>query len=339
MQTIEFEKWLSSERLKHSSHDEEDDRQLVRNQFIRDYDKAIFSTALRRLSDKTQVFPLSHNDNIHTRLAHSLETASVGRTLGRAIGAIIAENEGYDKSIKSTKAIEVGDIVSAACLMHDIGHPPFGHQGESAMREWWESWSKDPANKCIVKNLTRAQSKDFQYFEGNATGFRILRELNVTTAVYTAYMKYPTFEINPSGGINQKKNGVYSGDWADYIRILRLSGWEISSEAKSFRRSPLAYLVEASDDICFSVMDAEDAVRLNVVSQEELHAAFQDIYNEEMKEREEYTSNTDNEDEEDVLSKLDEDSFTEGANTTITPSKRKNHFEETTRGKAPRTLR
>ena len=142
-----------------------------RTAFEKDFDKIIFSSSFRRLKDKTQVFSLVDNDHIHSRLSHSLEASCVGRTLGTLVGKEIVKR--HSAELEDFEARDFGDIVAAACLAHDIGNPPFGHAGEDAIQEWFKS----PQAASVLSELTAKEQADFQKFEGNAQGFRILTKL------------------------------------------------------------------------------------------------------------------------------------------------------------------
>lgn len=245
-----------------------------RTEFTRDYDRIIFSSAFRRLQDKTQVFPLAKSDYVRTRLTHSLEVASVGRSLGMLAAEVIADKQPECKTIASPH--DVGTIVASACLAHDIGNPPFGHAGESAIQEWFES---SPA----INDLNGAERRDLLKFEGNAQGFRTLCRLQqghqrgglqLTCAVLGAYTKYPrASEVDEAQktGISGKKFGFMQSDaelfreLADELGLIRKPG-----AAAAWHRHPLAFLVEAADDICYHVMDVEDGYKAGCISFEEI---------------------------------------------------------------------
>ena len=233
----------------------------------RDYDRIVFSSPFRRLQDKTQVFPLSSNDYTRTRLTHSLEAASVGRSLGRLAQRTI-------RRFSKTPALpEIPTMVSAACLAHDIGNPPFGHSGEDAIRSW------ALLNQDELETLTPQQKADLVEFEGNAQALRVVAALQVrrrvgglrlTRATIAAMMKYPcgsridgTVKRDESK-VSQKKFGFFEAEQDLAVRTLRALGLKrLSSNA--FARHPLAFLVEAADDICYRIVDLEDSVDQGLV--------------------------------------------------------------------------
>jgi dGTPase len=240
-----------------------------------DYDRIIFSGEFRSLQDKTQVLPLSKTDFVHTRLTHSLEVSVVGRTLGRIAGQRILERhpklfqEGY-------KAHDFGAIVAAAALAHDIGNPPFGHGGERAIGDYFLQGN----GKIFHDALTPAQWKDLSMFEGNANGFRLLVNatshtpggLRLSYATLGAFMKYPkpSWPEIPKGHIAGKKYGVFQSeisffeDLAGNLGLIPLA----SGNGTAFARHPLAYLLEAADDICYSIIDFEDAINLDFIPED-----------------------------------------------------------------------
>ena len=240
-----------------------------RSHFQKDIDRIIFSSAFRRLNDKTQVHPLSKNDNIHTRLPHSLEVSSVGRSLGTKVGERLYEELKYVDIMPSN----VGDIVQAACLAHDIGNPPFGHSGEAAIRDWF----KVNADRDFLQELTTAQLNDFQNFEGNAQGLRIITKLEyylfeggmrLTYATLGTFMKYPwTSDLLASAG--KKKYGCNQSEQAILTEIATELGL-CRRSTSSWCRHPLAYLMEAADDICYASIDLEDGIERGFITYDEV---------------------------------------------------------------------
>lgn len=244
-----------------------------RGEFDRDYDRIIFSSAFRRLQDKTQVFPLSRNDFTRTRLTHSLEVSCVGRTLGRKVNEFLAQN-GH---IKHDDFVDIGTIVSSACLVHDIGNPPFGHSGESSIQKWAKEYLKK--NEIFDNDH---QKRDLCEFEGNAQGLRVITRvqtnrrrggLQLTLATLGAMMKYPCgslIEDQPrkTSRVEQKKFGFFLDD-ADLISsgVRKLGMLEYKKNA--FHRHPLAFLVEAADDICYALVDLEDSVDQKLIKVED----------------------------------------------------------------------
>ncbi|RSK29924.1 dGTP triphosphohydrolase [Hymenobacter metallilatus] len=253
----------------------------VRGAFVQDYDRVVFSSAFRRLQRKTQVMPLPETDFVHTRLTHSLETACVGRSLGRLGGRLLLEEtEGLGQELPHLDA-DFGDIVAAACLAHDIGNPPFGHSGEDAISAYFRS----PAAEPFVRMLTPAQRADLQQFEGNAAGFRILTHtyaahssgsagLGLTYATLGAFTKYPRPSMGVEGrafqGSSERKYGFFQTeaprfqDMARELGLLPKSAAE-NEEAGFYYRHPLAFLVEAADDICYRIIDFEDGLKLGLI--------------------------------------------------------------------------
>lgn len=238
-----------------------------RNAFQRDWDRVIFSTAFRRLHDKTQVFPIPDDDVIHSRLTHSLEVASVGRSLGSRSATLLG--------LTDQQTSDFGDVVSVACLAHDIGNPPFGHAGEDAIRRYFAAHSVD--------GLTERQQADLAGFEGNAQGLRILCRIQfleyggmrLTAGTLGAFLKYPResgqdFGTSPA---RAKKFGVFQSELATVRHVAGTLGLPpviSSSGGNGWARHPLAYLVEAADDICNSILDLEDACRLGWITHDEL---------------------------------------------------------------------
>ncbi|WP_047418174.1 dGTP triphosphohydrolase [Cellulophaga sp. Hel_I_12] len=241
-----------------------------------DYDRIIFSSAFRSLQDKTQVIPLSKTDFIHTRLTHSLEVSVVGRSLGRITGKKILEKHPYLKEIQGFQINDFGAIVAAAALSHDIGNPPFGHSGEKAIGEFFISGKGEK----YKDQLTAKQYQDIIDFEGNANGFRLLtasREgveggLRLSYGTLGAFMKYPKESLpkKPSEHIADKKFGFFQGDKDAFIEVAQELGLvqTRTGENLSFSRHPLTFLVEAADDICYTIIDFEDGINLGLISEE-----------------------------------------------------------------------
>jgi len=246
-----------------------------RNPYQQDLDRIVFSSPFRRLANKTQVHPLSPNDHVHTRLTHSIEVASVGRSLGAMVGAVIAPRLRDPK----ITADSFGHIVQAACLAHDIGNPPFGHSGEEAIRDWFIR-SKKKLTAAGVK-LTKTQSKDFELFEGNAQGFRILTQLEMqlnngglqlTHAVLGTFAKYPRASsvkrdaAYPGG----KKAGFFDAERGYFAEVAAGVGMIPRKKGQAYWcRHPLTFLVEAADDICYSIIDIEDGYSLGYLTFDE----------------------------------------------------------------------
>ncbi len=235
-----------------------------RTAFQQDFDRIIFCSAFRRLKDKTQVFPLSHSDYVRTRLTHSLETSSVGRSLGTYVGRHIIQRH----QLQDVEASDFGAIVAAACLAHDIGNPPFGHAGEDAIRQWCQQ-------SDLLKKLDDSERADLENFEGNAQGFRIITKLQgrqksgleLTHAVLGTFMKYPRASLIAENlsGASAKKFGFFKAESAIFNGIAKNLSLKKRAENAYFRH-PLAFLVEVADDICYLIVDLEDAARLGFVS-------------------------------------------------------------------------
>jgi dGTPase len=245
--------------------------QMVRSEFEVDYDRIIFSSPFRNLQDKTQVFPLPEHAFVHTRLTHSLEVSSVGRTLGKAAGEILLERYPHLRKMEIS-AYEIGGIVAAAALTHDIGNPPFGHAGEEAISDFFKF---HPEGLCWQKHVRPDQWSDLANFEGNAQGFRMLVSkesgLKLTYATLAAFTKYPRPSMIPHRDIarkSQKKYGFFINQLADFEQLGSFLDLEKSSK-ECWNRHPLAFLVEAADDICYSIIDLEDGCTLGLVSFEE----------------------------------------------------------------------
>ena len=241
-----------------------------RSAFERDYDRIIFSHPFRRLQDKTQVFPLPEQDFVHTRLTHSLEVSSVGRSLGKKVGEILLQR--YPQLEYSQ--FDFGAIVSAACLTHDLGNPPFGHTGEDAISDFFRS---NPQGQFFQQHVSQHQWQDLVNFEGNAQGFRILNSQNqqglkLTEATLAAFTKYPRpslLEEVESGRRSQKKFGFFQSEQIIFQELAENLGLRELQPQKAWCRHPLAFLVEAADDICYHIIDLEDGCRLGLVSEAE----------------------------------------------------------------------
>lgn len=252
---------------------EQDDTRLG---FEVDYDRIIFSAAFRSLQDKTQVIPLSKTDFVHTRLTHSLEVSVVGRSLGRLVGKKILEKYPYLKEVHGYHMNDFGAIVAAASLAHDIGNPPFGHSGEKAIGEYFSSGK----GLKYKDKLTAKQWQDLIDFEGNANGFSVLTGsrpgieggLRISYATLGAFMKYPKESLpkKPTNNIADKKYGFFQLDKVFFQEVAEDMGLIANKEDGDigYERHPLAYLVEAADDICYTIIDFEDGINLGLVSED-----------------------------------------------------------------------
>ncbi|NBL65561.1 dNTP triphosphohydrolase [Flavobacterium sp. NST-5] len=252
---------------------EQDDTRLG---FEVDYDRIIFSAPFRSLQDKTQVIPLSKTDFVHTRLTHSLEVSVVGRSIGRLVGKKIIEKYPHLQEIHGYQPNDFGAIVAAAALAHDIGNPPFGHSGEKAIGEYF----KNGNGKIFQSKMTEKEWQDLIDFEGNANGFSLLSAsrpgidggLRLSYATLGAFMKYPKESLpkKPTQNIADKKYGFFQIDKEFFTEVAQDLGL-ISNKTGNdigFERHPLAYLVEAADDICYTIIDFEDGINLGLVSED-----------------------------------------------------------------------
>ncbi len=257
---MEWQRLLSTKRLCKESGRAADGRKALEV----DLDRVTFSQSFRRLNDKTQVHPLSDNDQIRTRLTHSLEVASVGRSLGTGVGTEVIRRHG----LEGFSPADFGYVVQAACLPHDIGNPPFGHSGEFAMRRFFKD---HPAARGWLKGLSAAQARDLETFEGNAQGLRILTNLEnhrgrgglqLTCATLATFLKYPW------GSEHGGAKGKFSYFQAEAAYVAEVAGAVglIAQGPGRWCRHPLAYLVEAADDICYAVADLEDGVELGMLT-------------------------------------------------------------------------
>jgi dGTPase len=273
---MDWTKLLSTKRLEKT---EPEEPSTGRSEFQRDFDRITFSSSFRRLQDKTQVVPLAESDYVRTRLTHSLEASSVGRSLGTEIGLRLFNN---DHKIAS----DLGTIVGAASIAHDLGNPPFGHSGEDAIRNWFTNTA---LGQEAIKDLTEAQRQDFIKYEGNAQGFRILARLQIpnragglqlTHTTLAAFTKYPkeSFVLNQDSihqGKSSKKHGFFQADKDLFRQVATEVGLpERNPGSPWWARHPLAFLVEAADDICYHIIDFEDGYRLKRIDFDDIRAPF-----------------------------------------------------------------
>ncbi len=273
---------ISNKRLgqEHRHTERHDDR----TEFKRDYDRLIFSAPFRRLQNKTQVFPLPGSIFVHNRLTHSLEVASVGMSLGSDVAQHIISKRRPE--LRGTLFEQIGQIVSTACLAHDLGNPPFGHSGEKAIQTFFT----EGGGKVLKTSVSSAFWDDITHFEGNANAFRLLTHqfrgrrpggFVMTYSTIASIVKYPhaSSEAGKKGkfGFFQSEQELYQRI-ADEMGIIRLSG---DGEPLCYARHPLVYLVEAADDICYEIMDLEDAHKLKILSFEETSRLMLDFFDEE----------------------------------------------------------
>ena len=274
--TMNWEQLLSLKRFGDTHKRLRKEQDETRLGFEVDYDRIIFSSEFRSLQDKTQVIPLSETDFVHTRLTHSLEVSVVGRSLGRKVGQKLLEKHPHLKDTLGYRANDFGTIVAAASLAHDIGNPPFGHSGEKSIGEFFKSGE----GMRFKNELTAKQYQDLCDFEGNANGFKILTEsrqgreggLRLSYTTLGAFMKYPKESLpkKPTSHIADKKYGFFQSETEAFTDVANELGLvKRGAEGDiSFCRHPLAFLVEAADDICYTIIDFEDGINLGLIQEE-----------------------------------------------------------------------
>ena len=282
---MEWKQLISNKRFgqEHKHAERHDDR----SEFKRDYDRLIFSSAFRRLQNKTQVFPLPGSIFVHNRLTHSLEVASVGMSIGNDISRRVIQKR---PELKDTLVEEIGTIVSAACLAHDLGNPPFGHSGEKAIQTFF---SEGPGQK--IKSMVSSEFwDDITHFEGNANAFRILTHrfkgrrqggFVMTYSMLASIVKYP-FASSLAG--NHGKFGFFASEAESYRKIADELGIFCKSapgEPLKYARHPLVYMVEAADDICYEIMDIEDSHKLKILSFAETEHLLLSFFDEEIQQK------------------------------------------------------
>ena len=282
---MNWQQLISNKRLgqEHKHPERHDDR----TEFKRDYDRLIFSAPFRRLQNKTQVFPLPGSVFVHNRLTHSLEVASVGMSLGNDVARLLTQRH---PELKDTLFAEIGQIVSAACLAHDMGNPPFGHSGEKAIQTYFT----EGPGRDLQREVSHQFWDDITHFEGNANAFRLLTHqfkgrraggFVMTYSMLASIVKYPYSSSAPS---RKGKFGFFNTERdifrniADELGILCVSQ---PGEPLKYVRHPLVYLVEAADDICYEIMDIEDAHKLKILSYEETAQLLLSFFDEESRER------------------------------------------------------
>ena len=282
---MEWKQLISNKRFgqEHKHAERHDDR----SEFKRDYDRLIFSSAFRRLQNKTQVFPLPGSIFVHNRLTHSLEVASVGMSIGNDISRRVIQKQ---PDLKDTFVEEIGTIVSAACLAHDLGNPPFGHSGEKAIQTFF---SEGPGLK--IKPMVSSEFwDDITHFEGNANAFRILTHrfkgrrqggFVMTYSMLASIVKYP-FASSLAG--NHGKFGFFASEAESYRKIadeLGISCKSAPGEPLKYARHPLVYMVEAADDICYEIMDIEDSHKLKILSYAETEHLLLSFFDEDIQQK------------------------------------------------------
>ena len=246
----------------------------ARNDFQRDFDRLVFSSPFRRLQNKTQVFPLPGSIFVHNRLTHSLEVSCVGRSLAREVAIRLRSRYSDDSTILDSLSY-IGDIVAAACLAHDLGNPPFGHSGEKAIQAYFS----EGAGRSLRDKLSPKEWDDLTHFEGNANAFRLLTHrfngrrkggFAMTYSTLASIVKYP-FESSLAG--SHGKFGFFTSEKDDFIKVadeLGMTRLHTGDGEIRYARHPLVYIVEAADDICYEIMDIEDAHKLKILSTDEV---------------------------------------------------------------------
>ena len=278
---------LSNKRL---GQEGQSNRNDDRTEFQRDYDRLIFSAPFRRLQNKTQVFPLPGSIFVHNRLTHSLEVSSVGRSLGNDVSRLLLERH---PQLIETHFSELGSIVSAACLAHDLGNPPFGHSGENAIGTYFSEGDGQFLKHYVCEDtgdcLNPKQWEDLIHFEGNANAFRLLTHhfsgrrkggFVMTYSTLASIVKYP-YTSDLAGDLH--KFGFFRSEVEDYCKIAdELGILKLDAPEGSCRyvRYPLVYLVEAADDICYQIMDIEDAHKLKLLTTEQVRELFLNYFEE-----------------------------------------------------------
>ncbi|WP_228059411.1 dGTP triphosphohydrolase [Plectonema radiosum] len=266
---MQWQQLLTRQRLGKSSPI---DSESARSCFQRDYDRLVFSSPFRRLKDKTQVYSLPKNDYLRTRLIHSIEVSCVGRSLGTIVGSEVIQRH----NLKDYSPSDFGDIVSAASLAHDIGNPPFGHSGEDAIQSGFKRWYASTQNS--VSNI---EEVDFNLFEGNAQGFRIISNLEMqprtggmqlscpTLAALAKYPKesyIPEYILNGYRGKSIAKYNFFQSEKELFAEVAQTVGLiRRSNQVAWWARHPLAFLMEAADDICYLIVDIEDGFRMRYI--------------------------------------------------------------------------
>ena len=278
---MNWQQLISNKRLgqEHKHTERHDDR----TEFKRDYDRLIFSAPFRRLQNKTQVFPLPGSVFVHNRLTHSLEVSSVGMSLGNDVATKLIQRH---PELKDTLFAEIGQIVATACLAHDMGNPPFGHSGEKAMQTYFT----EGPGRDLQREVSHQFWDDITHFEGNANAFRLLTHqfkgrrtggFVMTYSMLASIVKYPYSSSAPS---KKGKFGFFNEEKDIYRKIadeLGISCISEPGEPLRYARHPLVYLVEAADDICYEIMDLEDAHKLKIVSYDTVSQLFLDFFDEE----------------------------------------------------------
>ncbi len=253
----------------------------IRNAFQRDYDRIIFSNIFRRLQNKTQVFPLPGSQMVHNRLTHSLEVASVGRSIARLVSKTLCDKFGNDFL---NEIYDIDIIVSSACLAHDLGNPPFGHSGEETI----SSYFTDGPGQKLKDMMPEYQWSDLASFEGNANAFRQLTHqfagrrqggMSLTYATLATLVKYPYLSYNKGG---KKKYNVFYSEKETFKKVMDGCGIPCLDESNFvYARHPLSYMMEAADDICYLILDMEDAHKRGIVATQKIDRFFTSFFKKE----------------------------------------------------------
>ena len=272
---MEWKSLLSAER-EYREYKKSD----IRNAFQRDYDRIIFSNIFRRLQNKTQVFPLPGSIMVHNRLTHSLEVASVGRSIARIVSKNLTKKFGNDFL---NEIYDIDTIVSAACLAHDLGNPPFGHSGEETI----SSYFKEGPGKDLESQIPEYQWSDLISFEGNANAFRQLTHqfagrrqggMSLTYATLATLIKYPYPSYNKNG---RKKYNIFHSELDTFKKVMDGCGIKcIDENALIYARHPLSFIMEAADDICYLILDMEDAQKRGIVQTQQADIFFSSFFDE-----------------------------------------------------------
>jgi dGTPase len=260
-----------------------------RSGFQRDFDRLIFSSAFRRLQNKTQVFPLPGTAFVHNRLTHSLEVASVGRSLGKMIGKHISAAFDKEEEAYEFYRYELANVIAAGCLAHDIGNPAFGHSGEKAISAYFIDHAATVIEGSELRSFFNEREwQDLSSFEGNANAIRVLTHsfrgrfkggFGLTYTTIASILKYPCESVAVDKSFkHRKKYGFFQSEKQTIEQIAgELNMIRESSDPVIYKRHPFVYMVEAADDICYSIVDMEDAQRLGILRKEEVEAAFMNV--------------------------------------------------------------
>lgn len=280
---MNWQQLLSTQRFKNqhgqivptSTPSSQEGMGALRTDFHIDYDRVVFSGAFRRLGRKTQVHPFAEHDHTHNRLTHSVEVASVGRSLGNRVGVMMAAGGFLPEG---SRASDIGSVVQVACLAHDFGNPPFGHTGEDALRDWF----RNPQHAHYLHGLSAAERNDVQTYEGNAHSLRLVATLEMyrnrggmrlTAATIGALLKYPWTTMDERG---RHKFNIYQTELPFIQRVAAELGLP-EQGPQHWARHPLSYLMEAADDICYALLDLEDAVEIGLLHDLEVESVLSEL--------------------------------------------------------------